>query len=220
MTIQLCMIDDQVLFREGVARLLSEQHDIRIVGQAANRTEGLALLRQLPTVDVILLEPAAANYEGLELLKDLRYGSTKAPILILSQLSEIIAVRCMKAGASGYLSKHSSPEELTEAIRKLHAGGRYLTQSVGELLATSVTSNGDGQPPHVKLSDREYQLMLFLASGHTMTEAAREFKLSIKTLSTYRTRMLDKLELANDVQVTQYVLGYELIQNPLVPIKP
>ena len=123
MTIQLCMIDDQVLFREGVARLLSEQPDIRIVGKAANRTEGLALLRQLPTVDVILLEPAAANYEGLELLKDLRYGSTKASILILSQLSEIIAVRCMKAGASGYLSKHSSPEELTEAIRKLHAGG-------------------------------------------------------------------------------------------------
>jgi DNA-binding NarL/FixJ family response regulator len=139
-------------------------------------------------------------------------------VLILSQYAEFYAARCLKAGAKGCLSKHASVDELNDAIRKLHAGGIYVGGAMRELLAVSVASDDGEQPPHLRLSDREYEVMLRIASGRKQSEMAREFNLSIHTVGTYRARMLEKLNLANDVQVTQYVLAYELMQNPIIPV--
>jgi two-component system, NarL family, invasion response regulator UvrY len=206
--IRVLVADDHPVVRKGLCMILSEAEEIQVTAEASDAREVLDLLPRVP-VDVLVLDIGMPGRSGLELLQNLRQSHPKLPVLILSQYpEEQIAVRAIRAGAAGYLNKESAPDQLVDALRRVHQGRKFLTPSLAELLA--VTIEGGRAEPHQLLSDREYQVLQMIASGKTVSDIAGELCLSVKTVSTYRTRILEKMNLRNNAELTRYALENKL----------
>ncbi len=208
--IRVIIADDHDVIREGVKRILADQADIEVIAEARDGQGLLALLQQQPC-DVVVLDLAMPGRGGLEALKQLKAEHPKLPILVLSMHPESqYAVRVVKAGASGYLTKANVSSQLVEALRKAAGGGRYITPSVAELLAGDIGDDDDGML-HKKLSDREFQVLRLIGAGKTVSEIAKELSLSVQTVSTYRAHILDKMSLDTTAQITRYAIEHQLI---------
>ena len=207
---RILIVDDHAIVRRGLRELLSNEFHGAAFGEASDAQQALEQLRKKEW-DVALLDIALPGKSGLDLLKELKSEWPKLPVLILSAHPEDqFAVRALKAGAGGYMTKESAPEELAKALRKIMAGGRYVSPALAEMLALGVTKDLT-RTPHETLSDREYEVMSRIASGKTVTEIAEELSLSPKTISTYRARVLEKLGLKNSAAIVQYVIRNGLV---------
>ena len=205
--------DDHPLIRKGLMQILADSIYIRKVFEAGDSFE---VFRQLDSnkIDVIILDISMPGKDGIEILKDVKIQHPDIPVLMLSiQPENQYAVRAFKYGASGCLNKASAPEELIEAIRKVQAGGRYLNDAVSEILLNNIKTEPGNELPHKSLSEREYQVMLLLAKGKTISEISEKLNLSIKTVSTYRTRLLTKMNLHTNSDLTYYSMKNNLISN-------
>ena len=180
-------------------------------GEARSGAEALALVREQDW-DIVVLDISMPGRNGLEALKELRQVRPRTPVLILTtHPEEQYAIRVFRAGAAGYMTKESAPEHLVEAVRRVTAGGRYISPSLAELLAASVGGDAE-KPPHESLSDREYQVLCMIASGKTVGQIARELSLSDKTISTYRARILEKMGMKTNADLTHYAISNRLTQ--------
>lgn len=208
--IRVLIADDHAIVRRGMVEILREAPDIAVTGEVGTGRQVLQSV-QAADYDVLVLDIAMPEGGGLEVLKQLQTLRPGLPVLMLSMYSEEqYAVRTLKAGAAGYLSKESVPDELIAAIRRIAGRGRYITQSLAEKLAMTL-GNEPAAEPHETLSDREYQVMCLMATGRTATEIAGELSLSVKTISTYRTRLLLKLGLQSTAEVIRYALERGLV---------
>jgi DNA-binding NarL/FixJ family response regulator len=208
--IKILIADDHAVVREGVKHILTEMPDMVIAGEAGKGQEVLEKVGK-NEYDLILLDIAMPGRDGLEILKDLKLQKPKLPVLILSMFpEEQYALRALKSGASGYLTKDSIPDELIKAIQKIVRGGKYISSSFSEKMLFSFDSDAE-KPLHETLSDREYQVMRMIASGKTLKEIADELALSVKTVSTYRSRILDKTGMKNNVELTHYAVKHRLV---------
>jgi DNA-binding NarL/FixJ family response regulator len=210
-TMRVLIADDHPIVRQGVKLILSEEFSRLTVEEARNGQEAIdqALKREW---DVAILDISMPGRDGLDVLKELKQLRPKLPVLILSMHSEDqFGVRVLKAGAAGYLTKENVPEELVRAIKKVLSGGKYISASLAEQLAFNLEQDTE-RPPHEKLSDREYQVMCMIASGRTVKEIADELSLSMKTISTYRTRVLEKLKMRSNAELTHYAVKNRLVE--------
>jgi two-component system, NarL family, invasion response regulator UvrY len=208
--IRVLIADDHPVVRKGLVHILTDEADIQVTAEASNAGEVLAALAKGTPVDVAVLDVGMPGRSGIELLPDLRRDYPSLPILILSQYpEEQIAVRAIRSGASGYLNKESAPDQLVAAVRKLREGRRYLTDATAELLAEMV--EGRSAAPHESLSGREFDVFRAIASGKTVSAIAVELNLSVKTVSTYRVRVLEKMGLANNSELTHYAVKNGLV---------
>lgn len=208
--IRVFVTDDHAVVRRGLAQILADTDNIRVVGEAPNAAEAVRLLRQTPC-DVLLMDVAMPGKNGIEALKVIRDEFPDIRVLILSMYPEDqFGVRALKAGAAGYLTKDSPPEELIEAVERIMNGRRFITPDLAELLAESMGPNSD-IPPHQSLSDREFQTMRLIASGKKLSEIAAELSLSPKTISVYRARLLEKMRLSNNAELTHYAIKHGLV---------
>lgn len=206
--IRVLIADDHPIVRKGLRELVSGEPDMTVTAESGN---GLEVLRLIETgnFDVVLLDISMPGMSGLEILQKIRPDHPNLPILVLSGFPETeLAMRTLKAGASGYMNKEMAPEELVAAIRLVYSGRKYVSPAVAELLANSV--NRPSETPHDSLSDREYQVMLLLAAGKTVSEIAAEISLSVKTVSTYRARILEKMDLKNNAELMLYAIRNNL----------
>lgn len=203
------IVDDHAIVRAGMKQILAEHPEPIEVLEAGDGNEALRLLRA-HDCDVLLLDIALPGKNGIELLGLIKAEWKKLPVLILSMYPEDqYAVRALRAGASGYMTKESAPDELLQAIHKVSAGGRYISPKVAEVLAYELDSLGE-KPPHTQLSNREYDVMCRIASGKTVSEIAEEMALSVKTVSTYRTRILEKMKMKHNAELTHYAVKHGL----------
>jgi DNA-binding NarL/FixJ family response regulator len=208
--LRVLVADDHPIIRQGLRQIISEAGDMAVIDEVS---EGLAVLDRVRagSCDVVLLDISLPGRNGIEILKQLKKEYPRLPILMLTMHpEEQYAIRALKAGASGYLTKESTPDELVTAIRKVSTGGKYVSSSLAEKL-TYHLGGIDKQSPHETLSDREYQIMLFIASGKTVTQIAKELSLSIKTISTYRSRILEKMIMKNNAELTYYAIKNQLV---------
>jgi DNA-binding NarL/FixJ family response regulator len=209
--IRILIADDHAIVRQGLKQILEENHDMKIVAEHANGANALRWLRG-NDCDVVLLDISMPGMNGIDLLKQLREEKPKLPILILSGYSEDqYAVRLIKAGAAGYLVKESALEVVVEAVRRVAGGKKYISATVAEMLADDVGAASD-KAVHETLSDREYQILLLLASASTVSEIADTLALSVKTVSTYRTRILEKMHLRNNAELMHYAIDKRLVE--------
>ena len=202
--------DDHPVVRQGLRQMLDQEEDFHVVGEARNGGEALDLSRSVEW-DVAVLDYNMPDSTGLDLVKELHRKYPQRPVLILSMYPEDRhAVRVLKAGAAGYLTKETAPEELVRAIRKVAGGGKYVTTALGEKLAQELEEQREG-PVHESLSDREYQILWRIASGRTGREIARELTLSPNTVSTYRNRILRKMKMKSNAELMRYAVKYQLV---------
>ena len=203
--------DDHAIVRKGVREILAETADIQVMGEAGNWQELLALLSANP-VDLVLLDISMPDRNGLDILKQLKHDHPAMQVLMLSMYpEEQYAIRALRAGAAGYLTKESALDELVKAVRKVSEGGKYVSSVLSErLIANFGTPKSD--TPHELLSDREFQVLCMIASGKSLAEMAAELSISVKTVSTYRTRILEKMELKNNAELTSYALKHQLVK--------
>ena len=203
--IQILIVDDHSIVRQGLRRILDEENGMKVLDEAANGVEALKILRTAK-IDIILLDISMPEKNGFDTLKQIVEGGSGAKVLILSMYPEDqYAVRLMKAGASGYLTKDTAPEQLVEAIRKVMAGKKHISPSLAELLLQECGTDSD-KPSHELLSDREYQVLRLLGSGKQVSDVAATLSLSVKTISTYRAHILEKMKLKNNAELTFYVM--------------
>jgi DNA-binding NarL/FixJ family response regulator len=201
--VRILIADDHAVVRRGVRDLLGEEFPSAIFGDATTAQEALDEAWKQPW-NLILLDISMPGRSGLDVLRDLKDAQPRTPILVQSMHAEgQFAIRVLKAGAAGYITKDSLPEELLRAVSKVLAGGRYLSVSLAEQLAGFLSTEG-GRPAHESLSDREFQVLRMLAAGRSVKEIGAEFSLSIKTISTYRTRLLEKLGLRSNAELAIY----------------
>jgi two-component system invasion response regulator UvrY len=209
--IRVFIVDDHVIVRQGLRRILDEAEGIAVVGEAANGAEALKSIRTLEW-DVMLLDISMPVKGGAETLKQVLQENRKARVLVLSMYAEDqYAVRMMKAGASGYLTKDVAPEQLVEAIWKVVEGKKHISPALAELLLQEINTDPD-KPLHALLSDREYQVLRLIGSGKKVSEIAAVMSLSVKTISTYRAHILEKMKLNNNAELTFYVIQHDLLQ--------
>ncbi|HJS67261.1 MAG TPA: response regulator transcription factor [Nitrospiraceae bacterium] len=205
------MIDDFPLFRRGVRDLVVEGFHGAKIGEAGNAHEMLELLRLKPW-DVAVMDISMPGMNGLDALKQVKQEFPDLPVLILSMHpEEQYAIRTIKAGADGYLTKSSAPEELVKAIKKVHEGGKYVSAELGEALAFTA-SLGSEKRPHELLSDREYEVLCLIGSGKTVGEIAVETNLSVTTISTYRARILEKMRMKTNAELARYAIQQGLVE--------
>ncbi|HXG93713.1 MAG TPA: response regulator transcription factor [Blastocatellia bacterium] len=208
--VKVLIADDHTIVREGLKQILAQSVDLSVTGEAANGGELLEKVRT-GDWDVVLLDLNMPGRDGLDTLKQLKCERPKLPVLVLSMYpEEQYAVRILKAGASGYLNKRSAPEQLIEAIRRVSSGGKYISAAMAEKLAFELETNFQ-DALHNSLSDREYQVLCLLASGKTRREVAEELSLSVKSISTYRARILEKLRLKSNAELTHYAIQHGLV---------
>ncbi len=208
--IKLLVADDHAIVRKGIEQIIEETADIVVADQACNGQEVLEKILK-NDYDVVLLDIAMPGRDGLEILKEVKNHRPKLNVLMLSMYpEEQYAVRALRSGASGYLTKESAPDELVAAIRKVSSGNKYVSESLAEALASELSNRG-GQPLHRKLSDREYRIMCMIASGKKQMEIADELALSIKTVSTYRARLLKKMNMKTNSEITRYAIENKLV---------
>ena len=209
-SMRVLIADDHAVVRRGLKQILSEERDITVVGEAKNGHEALEMSRRLEW-DVAVVDYAMPGRGGVELLKEIKRHHPKRPVLVLSMYpEEWHAVQVLRAGGAGYLSKETATEELMTAIRKVARGGRYVSPALAEKLASGLAPER-ARAPHESLSDREYRVLWLLASGKPISQIAQEMFLSPSTISTYRTRILRKLGLANNAQLVQYAVQHQLV---------
>lgn len=209
--IRVLVADDHAVVRRGLLQILEEVPAMVVAGEAATGHQVLQAV-QREDYDVLVLDIAMPDGGGLQVLRQLKSLKPDLPVLILSIYSEKqYALRALKAGAAGYLTKESAPDELIVAILRVAQGGRYVTQSLAEELAATLAGELEKEP-HETLSDREYQVMCLLAAGNTVTEIATELSLSVKTVSTYRARIMDKLSLKGTAEIIRYALERGLVE--------
>jgi len=210
--IRIAVIDDHAIVREGLRQFLSEQVDFSVVAEAANGKEAVDLLRA-GNVDVVLLDLSMPGQGGVDALAAIRARWADLPVIILSGFpEEHYATALLRQGASGYLNKECDPEEIAKAVRTVHRGRKYITSGVAELLAEGVSIKAEEKWPHERLSEREFQVFLRLAKGETVGHVADGMSLSPKTVSTYRTRVLEKMALDSNSDLTYYALKNGLMQ--------
>jgi two-component system invasion response regulator UvrY len=210
MKIRLLIGDDHAVVRKGMKQILAETKDIVVADEAGNGREVLEKVRK-NDFDMVLLDISMPGRDGLEILKELKGLKPKLPVLMLSMYpEEQYAVRSLRSGASGYLTKDSAPDELISAIRKVSLGGKYVSASLAEKLAHKLGADVE-KPLHEALSDREYQVMCMIASGKAVKEIGEELSLSVKTVSTYRSRILDKMRLKGNAELTRYAIDNKLV---------
>jgi two-component system invasion response regulator UvrY len=208
--IRVLIADDHPIVREGLKQILSETDDILVVDEAANGQEVLSLAWN-NNYDVVLLDISMPGRDGLEVLRELKHQKPKLPVLILSMYpEEHYAIRVLRGGAAGYLTKSSAPDELISAIRRVAAGRKYISTSLAERLTYELDRDAE-RPVHESLSDREYQVMNMIASGKTIKEIADELCLSVKTVSTYRSRILEKMNMKNNAEIVLYAVQNKLV---------
>ena len=209
--IRIAIVDDHAMVRAGLRQFFSDQPDFTVVAEAANGREALAIVRQ-GDVDVILMDIAMPDQSGVDALAAIRARAPDLPVLILSGYpEEHYATTLLRQGASGYLNKDCDPEEIVKAIRTVCRGRKYITAGVAERLAEGLGGGGE-KLPHEELSERELQVFLRLAKGETVGHIAQSMSLSVKTISTYRTRVMEKTHLASNSDLTYYALKNGLIQ--------
>jgi len=209
--IKILIADDHAIVREGLKQIVAEEKDMLVAGEAGNTNEMFDLLKK-EDFAIIILDISMPGRSGLEALKFLRKNYPEVPALILSMFSEEqYGLRALKAGAAGYLKKVSAPTKLVSAIRKIVSGGKYINQSLAEKLADEYDSDRK-ERMHDKLSDREYQIMCLIASGKSAEEIAHDLSISINTVYSYRNRILEKMHLKSNVELTQYALQNKLIE--------
>ena len=203
--IKVLVVDDHAIVRQGLRRILDEASGMRFGGEAATGVEALKMMRT-EKWDVVLLDISMPEKNGIDTLKQIMDGNKNVRVLILSMYPEDqYAVRLMKAGASGYLTKETVPEQLVDAIRTVVAGKKYISRTLAELLLLECGSDSE-KPPHEILSDREYQVLRLIGSGLKVSEIAEKLSLSVKTVSTYRSHILEKMKLRNNAELTYYVM--------------
>lgn len=208
--IKVLIADDHPLVRAGLKQTIADSGDITVAAEAASAPEALALLHKTK-VDVAVLDIVMPGTTGLNLLKQFKIEKPKLPVLMLSVYAEEdYAIRSLRAGAAGYLTKNSAGDELVLAIRKVHNGGRYITGSLAEKLAVEMQTPEEAKLPHETLSDREYETMLLIAKGIKPADMANTLKLSLKTISTYRARLMEKMGLKTNAEVVRYVIEHNL----------
>ena len=208
--INVVVVDDHAVVREGLKRIVSESGGMTVSGEASDGHEAIRVIKNQPC-DVVLLDITMPNKSGLDVLKELHAASPRLPVLVLSMHPEDqYAVRVLRAGASGYVTKDSAPAKLVQAIRKVVRGGKYVSPSLAEKLVYDLGTD-TAKPVHEILSDREYQVLCMIASGKTVTEVAQELALSVKTISTYRVRLLEKLNMKNNAELTRYAIKEGLV---------
>ena len=208
--IKILVADDHAVVRNGLKQIVGDTSDIVIAAEASNGQEALNKALK-DDYDIVLLDITMPDRSGLDILKEIKSQKPELPVLILSiHPEEQYAVRALKAGAAGYLTKESAPEELIRAMRSVSAGGKYVTPSLAERLA-SVLKTGAEEPLHQSLSDREYQILCMIASGKSVKQIADELLLSIKTISTYRARLLRKMNMNNNIELTRYAIQNQLV---------
>lgn len=208
--IKVLIADDHAVVRSGLKQILAETTDIVVAGEATNGREALEKVQQHHW-DAVVLDITMPGRSGLEILKDIKHLKPDLPVLVLSMhAEEQFATRTLKAGASGYLNKESAPEELVKALRKICAGGKYVNATQAERMVGELTG-ATSKLPHEVLSDREYEILCLIASGKTPTQIARDLSLSIKTVSTYRARLLEKMKFSTNAQLTHYAIKGGLV---------
>jgi DNA-binding NarL/FixJ family response regulator len=210
-TIRVLIVDDHAIVRQGLKHILADEWNAAVFGEAQNVADLLPMFRR-EKWDVVLLDINMPGRSGLDVLRDLHCDKPQTPILVLSAHPEDqYAIRVHKAGAAGYLTKETAPEELVKAVRKVLDGGKYVSASLAEKLALGL-ENSNAKAPHELLSDREYQVLCLLAAGKNPTQIAEELMLSIKTISTFRTRVLAKMNMKNNAELTHYAISRQLVE--------
>ena len=216
---RILIADDHAVVRRGLKQILAEAFKRSVFGEAANSQEALERVWKEPW-DVVILDLTMPGRSGLEVLREIKRARPKLPVLILSMHPEDqFAVWLLKAGASGYLTKETAPEELVGAVNKAVAGGRYVSVSLAEKLASLIVHDVQAAP-HESLSDREFLILRMIASGKTVGRIASDLSLSAKTVSTYRTRLLEKMSLSNNSELVHYAFQYQLIERGSVVMGP
>ena len=207
---KILIADDHSVVREGLKQILSAKSDMAVTAEASTGHEVLQQIEK-NNFDLVVLDISMPGRGGLDILKEIRNKRPKLPVLILSMYpEEQYAVRVLKAGASGYMTKESAPNELLNAIKQISKGKKYVSPSLAEKLAVDLEIT-TGRPLHESLSDREYQVMCMIASGKTLKEIAEQLSLSIKTISTYRSRILEKMNMKSNAELTHYAIKNKLV---------
>jgi DNA-binding NarL/FixJ family response regulator len=209
--IKVLIADDHPIVRQGLRQILSGIPDMEVVGEAINAQETLDQVRA-GGWDVLVLDITMPDRSGFDILKELKHEQPDLPVLVLTiHGEEQLAVRVLRAGASGYLTKENAPAELVKAIRKVVGGRKYISSSLAETLAAGLDASSD-RPRHKALSDREFQVMQMMAGGKTLAEIAETLSLSAKTVSTYRTRLLEKMNLTTNAEIIRYAIENGLVE--------
>jgi len=215
--IRIVIADDHMIVREGLKQLLANELDLVVVGEARDGHEVQRLARELE-FDVLLLDMSMPGKSGMELIKQVKSEKPRSRLLVLSMHQENqYAVRAIKAGASGYLTKDSAFGQLVSAIRKVAAGGAFISADVAEQLALSAAPNAEGLP-HTTLSNREFQVFQLLVSGVAVSEIADRLNLSVKTVSTHKARLMEKMGLDNQADLIRYAIRHRLVEDSAGPI--
>ncbi len=207
--IRVITVDDHPVVRRGLTQIIAAEQDMQVVGEAENAREALRVIRQT-ACDAVVLDITLPDTSGLDVLSQLKSERPTLPVLIMSiHEEEQYALRVLISGASGYLMKNSIPEDLIKAIRKITSGGKYISPSLAERLVSGLASSGES--PHEKLSDREFQIMCLIASGKSLKEIGEALCISGKTVSSYRARILEKMNMSTNADLTRYVLENHLV---------
>jgi DNA-binding NarL/FixJ family response regulator len=210
--IRILIADDHAIVREGLKQILADTKDMVVAGDAENGNDAIKLARE-GDADVLLLDISMADRSGIDVLKQIKRESPKLTVLMLSMHREDqYAIRSLKAGAAGYLNKQSAPAELVNAIRQVASGRKYISATLAQELANQVGDENREMPPHETLSDREYQTLIMIASGKTVSDIASELALSVKTISMYRSRLLQKMKLRHNAELTHYAIKNHLVE--------
>lgn len=216
--VKVMLVDDHLIVRQGLRQVLADAEGLRVVADAADGVQAMRLIRQHmddergPGLNVVMLDIAMPGRDGLDVLKQIKTEYPGLAVLMLSTYPDKqFAVRCLRAGAAGYLNKSADPDEMVMALRKAAAGGVYLSASVADILATSISEVVQGKPAHETLSRREHQVFLLLAEGRSVGQIAELLKLSSNTVSTYRARILDKTGTRNDVELALYAVRQQVV---------
>ncbi len=210
--IRVLIADDHAIVREGLKQIIADSTDFAVAGEADNGLQAIQQARS-ETFDIVLLDISLPDRNGIEVLKQLKKEMPLLPVLMLTMHREDqYAIRALKAGASGYLNKQSAPAELLHALRDAASGRKYITAALAQEMANQFSTGDDsGKPPHEALSDREYQTLVMIASGKTVGEIAAELALSVKTISMYRSRLLQKMKLRHNAELTHYAIRHRLV---------
>lgn len=205
--------DDHAIMREGLRRMIEAEPGLAVAGEAHDGTEVLARVRA-GGFELLLLDMSMPGKSGIELIKQVRIEAPKLPILVLSMhAEEQYAVRSLRAGASGYLTKDSPPDLLIAAIRRVAEGGKYVSAALAERLATALSGVEAESLPHMRLSDREHEIFLALVAGENVSELAARLHLSVKTVSTHKGRVLEKMGMHSVAELVRYALNHSLVEN-------
>lgn len=211
MTIRVLITDDHAIVREGLRRILGTSPDMVVAGEAADGITALQMVRTC-NPDVVLADISMPGMSGIELISRIHAEYPQLPVLVLSMhQEEQFAVRALKVGAAGYLTKDCAPEQLAQAIRRVVAGGKYITSEVADALADAIVS-ASAETPHKQLSNREFQVFRLLASGKSVNEIAQELTLSANTISTHKSRLMYKLGVKNNASLVHYAIRHQLLQ--------